>query len=225
MVIFRLANISLQYEKCLQYRRSTQCMGIPLTFLQRDGAKTRIRWFDWLRIVQSHMSLEWTDLFDAFKEVDLSKSCRLQPVMHTAETVWCRHSIEGYSENELQSNRAYSLKLMKRSSIKEFSSDSAILVYRGKQRPCHRSITNYDCMRISLLRPWDGSDSPKSMLNVLRQSAYHWRVKNTFEPDHTGNAIMAIMWSDAPCGSEIIAGCRGGLPVELFDQDMAGRHR
>jgi len=55
----------------------------------------------------------------------------------------------------------------------------------------------------------------------LRQSNISLRVKNTFEPDHTGTLITGDYVSDAPC-VEIIAGCRGVFAVEIFDQEMAG---
>ncbi len=55
----------------------------------------------------------------------------------------------------------------------------------------------------------------------LRQNSIALRVKNTFEPEHSGTLITGDYISDAPC-VEIIAGCKGIYALELFDQDMAG---
>jgi aspartate kinase len=55
----------------------------------------------------------------------------------------------------------------------------------------------------------------------LRQNDIPLRVKNTFEPEHTGTLITGDYVSDTPC-VEIIAGCKGVYALEIFDQDMAG---
>lgn len=55
----------------------------------------------------------------------------------------------------------------------------------------------------------------------LRKKSIPLRVKNTFEPDHSGTLITVDYISDTPC-VEIIAGCKGVYAVEVFAQDMAG---
>lgn len=55
----------------------------------------------------------------------------------------------------------------------------------------------------------------------LRKNNIPLRVKNTFEPDHSGTLITRDYISDTP-RVEIIAGCRGVYALEFFDQDMAG---
>ena len=55
----------------------------------------------------------------------------------------------------------------------------------------------------------------------LRQNNIPLRVKNTFEPEHSGTLITGDYISDSPC-VEIIAGCKGVYALELFDQNMAG---
>jgi aspartate kinase len=55
----------------------------------------------------------------------------------------------------------------------------------------------------------------------LRQNNIALRVKNTFDPEHTGTLITGDYVSDKPC-VEIIAGCKGVYAIEVFDQDMAG---
>jgi aspartate kinase len=56
----------------------------------------------------------------------------------------------------------------------------------------------------------------------LRQNAIPLRVKNTFEPNHSGTLITGDYVSDTPC-VEIIAGRRHLHAIELFDQDMVGK--
>lgn len=55
----------------------------------------------------------------------------------------------------------------------------------------------------------------------LRQNAIPLRVKNTFEPRHSGTLITGDYVSATPC-VEIIAGRRHLHAIELFDQDMVG---
>jgi aspartate kinase len=55
----------------------------------------------------------------------------------------------------------------------------------------------------------------------LRQSGIRLRVKNTFEPDHAGTLIDGDYRSEQPC-VEIVAGRKGVIAVEVFDQDMVG---
>lgn len=55
----------------------------------------------------------------------------------------------------------------------------------------------------------------------LRQSCIPIRVKNTFEPEHTGTLITGDYVSEKPC-VEIIAGRQNVIALEFFDQDMVG---
>ena len=55
----------------------------------------------------------------------------------------------------------------------------------------------------------------------LRQRNIPLRVKNTFEPEHSGTLITRDYVSDSPC-VEIIAGKQSVHAVELFDQEMVG---
>ncbi|BES69201.1 aspartate kinase [Marinobacter nanhaiticus D15-8W] len=55
----------------------------------------------------------------------------------------------------------------------------------------------------------------------LRQNDIPLRVKNTFEPEHTGTLITRDYISEKP-QVEIIAGEKGIFAVEVFDQDMQG---
>lgn len=55
----------------------------------------------------------------------------------------------------------------------------------------------------------------------LRQSGIPLRVKNTFEPEHSGTLITGDYVSEKPC-VEIIAGRKNIFSFEFFDQDMVG---
>ena len=55
----------------------------------------------------------------------------------------------------------------------------------------------------------------------LRQSGIPLRVKNTFEPEHSGTLITGDYVSENPC-VEIIAGRKNVIALEFFDQDMVG---
>ncbi len=56
----------------------------------------------------------------------------------------------------------------------------------------------------------------------LRQSAIPLRIKNTFEPEHSGTLITHDYVSSTAC-VEIIAGRKHLHAIELFDQEMVGK--
>lgn len=58
----------------------------------------------------------------------------------------------------------------------------------------------------------------------LRQMDIPLRVKNTFEPEHGGTLITREYVSTQP-KVEIIAGRKGVMAIEVFDQDMMGANR
>lgn len=55
----------------------------------------------------------------------------------------------------------------------------------------------------------------------LREQGIELRIKNAFEPEHSGTLISQDYCSAEPC-VEIIAGRSGVLALEVFDQDMLG---
>lgn len=57
----------------------------------------------------------------------------------------------------------------------------------------------------------------------LRQCDIPLRIKNTFEPDHSGTLLTGDYVSSTPC-VEIIAGRQHLHAIELFDQDMVGKN-
>lgn len=58
--------------------------------------------------------------------------------------------------------------------------------------------------------------------NMLRKQNIPLRIKHAFQPDHNGTLIDSTYRSKVP-RVEIIAGRRGVLAIEVFDQDMIGR--
>lgn len=56
----------------------------------------------------------------------------------------------------------------------------------------------------------------------LRKSGIPLRIKNTFEPEHTGTLLTSDYVSSKPC-VEIIAGSRNVYALEVFDQDMVSQ--
>lgn len=56
---------------------------------------------------------------------------------------------------------------------------------------------------------------------TLRRAGIQLRIKNAFEPDHTGTTISQNYRSEKPC-VEIIAGRKDVFGLEVFDQEMLG---
>ncbi|SDU18002.1 aspartate kinase [Halopseudomonas salegens] len=56
---------------------------------------------------------------------------------------------------------------------------------------------------------------------TLRRAGIQLRIKNAFEPDHTGTLISQDYVSEKPC-VEIIAGRKDVYALEVFDQEMLG---
>jgi aspartate kinase len=102
---------------------------------------------------------------------------------------------------------------------KEFHLSSADprLVGEAKAVPIGR--TNYD-VADQLANLGMEAIHPKAAKG-LRQSNIPLRIKNTFEPEHTGTLITGDYVSDSP-RVEIVAGTKGVYALEIFDQDMAG---
>lgn len=102
---------------------------------------------------------------------------------------------------------------------KEFHLSSADPRLVGEDNAVPIGRTNYD-VADQLANLGMEAIHPKAAKG-LRQNNIPLRVKNTFEPEHTGTLITGDYVSESPC-VEIIAGCRGVYALELFDQDMAG---
>ena len=184
--------------------------------LQRDGVNAR---FVDLTAWQSeeHLSLD-ERIQLAFESVDLATELPIVTgYAHSRQGLMGTFD-RGYSE--MTFSRIAVLTGAREAVIhKEFHLSSADpgLVGEGNAVPIGR--TNYD-VADQLANLGMEAIHPKAAKG-LRQNAIALRVKNTFEPEHTGTLITGDYVSAKPC-VEIIAGCRGVYAIELFDQDMAG---
>jgi aspartate kinase len=154
----------------------------------------------------------------AFEHIDLSTQLPIVTgYAHSQEGLMSTFD-RGYSE--MTFSRIAVLSHAKEAVIhKEFHLSSADprLVGEGNAVPIGR--TNYD-VADQLANLGMEAIHPKAAKG-LRQNNIALRVKNTFDPGHTGTLITGDYVSDKPC-VEIIAGCKGVYAIEVFDQDMAG---
>lgn len=165
----------------------------------------------------SQMSLD-ERIVDAFKGIDLNKELPIATGYAHSETGLMSTFDRGYSE--MTFSRIAVLTEAREAVIhKEFHLSSADPRLVGETKAVPIGRTNYD-VADQLANLGMEAIHPKAAKG-LRQSNISLRVKNTFEPDHTGTLITGDYISDAPC-VEIIAGCRGVFAVEIFDQEMAG---
>jgi aspartate kinase len=102
---------------------------------------------------------------------------------------------------------------------KEFHLSSADPKLVGESRVVTIGRTNYDVAdQLSNL----GMEAihPRAA-KTLRRAGIELRIKNAFEPEHTGTLISQSYRSERPC-VEIIAGRKDVFGLEVFDQDMLG---
>ena len=103
---------------------------------------------------------------------------------------------------------------------KEFHLSSADPKIVGSDRSVPIGRTNYDVadqlanLGMEAIHP--------SAASMLRKRNIPLRVKHAFQPDHSGTLIDGSYRSDEP-RVEIIAGRRGVMAIEVFDQDMIGQ--
>ncbi|ADZ90333.1 aspartate kinase [Marinomonas mediterranea] len=165
----------------------------------------------------SHMSLD-ERIVSAFEDIDLATQLPITTGYAHSETGLMSTFDRGYSE--MTFSRIAVLTHAKEAIIhKEFHLSSADprLVGEGNAVPIGR--TNYD-VADQLANLGMEAIHPKAAKG-LRQNKIALRVKNTFEPEHTGTLITGDYVSDSPC-VEIIAGCRSVYAIEVFDQEMTG---
>ncbi|WP_460757455.1 aspartate kinase [Marinomonas epiphytica] len=186
------------------------------TLLKRDGVNAVfVDLTGWNS--PSHMSLD-ERILDAFKDVDLSTQLPIVTGYAHSENGLMSTFDRGYSEMTF-SRIAVLTQAVEAVIHKEFHLSSADPRLVGEDKAVPIGRTNYD-VADQLANLGMEAIHPKAAKG-LRQSNIPLRVKNTFEPEHTGTLITGDYVSDAPC-VEIIAGCRGVFAVEVFDQDMAG---
>ncbi|MFD1382203.1 aspartate kinase [Rhodanobacter aciditrophus] len=180
--------------------------GVDAVFVDLTGWKTN-----------SHMSLD-ERIIEAFKDIDLSKQLPIATGYAHSETGLMTTFDRGYSE--MTFSRIAVLTHAREAIIhKEFHLSSADPRLVGEDKAVPIGRTNYD-VADQLANLGMEAIHPKAAKG-LRQSGIALRVKNTFEPEHSGTLITGDYVSDEPC-VEIIAGSRGVYAVELFDQEMAG---
>lgn len=154
----------------------------------------------------------------AFDNIDLDAQLPIVTGYAHSESGLMSSFDRGYSE--MTFSRLAVLTSAKEAVIhKEFHLSSADPNLVGEENAVPIGRTNYD-VADQLASLGMEAIHPKAAKG-LRQNNIPLRVKNTFEPEHTGTLITGDYISDSPC-VEIIAGCKGVFALQVFDQDMSG---
>ncbi|USD23559.1 aspartate kinase [Microbulbifer variabilis] len=184
--------------------------------LQRDGVNACFVDLTGWR-TSKHIPLD-ERIRDAFANIDLNQQLPIVTGYAHSDKGLLISFDRGYSE--MTFSRLAVLTEAKEAVIhKEFHLSSADPRLVGPDNAVPIGRTNYD-VADQLANLGMEAIHPKAAKG-LRQKNIPLRVKNTFEPEHTGTLITRDYVSDSPC-VEIIAGCKGVYALELFDQDMAG---
>lgn len=186
------------------------------TLLQRDGVNACFVDLTGWR-TQTHMTLD-ERITEAFSKLDLTKQMPVVTGYAHTEAGLMTSFDRGYSEMTF-SRLAVLTGAMEAVIHKEFHLSSADPRLVGEDNAVPIGRTNYD-VADQLANLGMEAIHPKAAKG-LRQSNIPLRVKNTFEPEHTGTLITGDYVSESPC-VEIIAGTKGIYAIEVFDQDMAG---
>jgi aspartate kinase len=167
---------------------------------------------------QEHTTLD-RRIQGAFENLDLSSSLPIVTgYAHTAEGLMSSFD-RGYTE--MTFSRVAVLTGAREAIIhKEFHLSSADPAIVGEDNAVPIGRTNYD-VADQLANLGMEAIHPKAAKG-LRQNNIPLRVKNTFEPEHSGTLITAEYVSSTP-RVEIIAGSVGVYSLEVFDQNMAGQ--
>lgn len=184
--------------------------------LKRDGINARfVDLTGWQS--DKHMTLDQR-INEAFAKVDLQTELPIVTGYAHSEQGLMSTFDRGYSE--MTFSRIAVLSGADEAIIhKEFHLSSADPRLVGEENAVPIGRTNYD-VADQLANLGMEAIHPKAAKG-LRQNNIPLRVRNTFEPEHAGTLITGDYVSSTPC-VEIIAGCRGVIAFELFDQDMAG---
>ncbi|WP_027858672.1 aspartate kinase [Marinobacterium jannaschii] len=184
--------------------------------LQRDGVNARfVDLTGWN--TDRHLPLD-ERIRNAFADIDLAQQLPIVTGYAHSETGLMSSFDRGYSE--MTFSRLAVLTGAREAIIhKEFHLSSADPRLVGESQAVPIGRTNYD-VADQLANLGMEAIHPKAAKG-LRQHQVPLRVKNTFEPEHSGTLITGDYVSDTPC-VEIIAGRKGVYALELFDQDMAG---
>ena len=184
--------------------------------LQRDGINACFVDLTGWR-ASSHIPLD-ERIQSAFANIDLDRQLPIVTGYAHSDAGLMTSFDRGYSE--MTFSRLAVITQAKEAIIhKEFHLSSADPRLVGADNAVPIGRTNYD-VADQLANLGMEAIHPKAAKG-LRQNNIPLRVKNTFEPEHTGTLITGDYVSDSPC-VEIIAGCKGIYALELFDQNMAG---
>jgi len=185
------------------------------TLLQRDGVNACFVDLTGWR-TSKHISLD-ERIREAFASIDLNKQLPIVTGYAHSDAGLMTSFDRGYSE--MTFSRLAVLTQAREAIIhKEFHLCSADPRLVGEDNAVPIGRTNYD-VADQLANLGMEAIHPKAAKG-LRQNNIPLRVKNTFEPEHSGTLITGDYVSNSPC-VEIIAGCKGVYALELFDQDMA----
>lgn len=184
--------------------------------LNRDGVNARFVDLTGWRSTR-HIALD-DRIQAAFKDIDLAAELPVVTGYAHSEDGLMSSFDRGYSEM-IFSRLAVLTQAREAVIHKEFHLSSADPRIVGETNAVPIGRTNYD-VADQLANLGMEAIHPKAAKG-LRQSGIPLRVKNTFEPEHSGTLITGDYISDVPC-VEIIAGRKGIYALELFDQDMAG---
>ncbi|AHC15504.1 aspartate kinase [Salinispira pacifica] len=184
--------------------------------LRRDGVNARfVDLTGWQ--TSSHIPLD-ERIIQAFSPVDLETELPIATGYAHSENGLMATFDRGYSE--MTFSRIAVLTGAREAVIhKEFHLSSADPKLVGEENAVPIGRTNYD-VADHLANLGMEAIHPKAAKG-LRKKNIPLRVKNTFEPEHTGTLITTDYSSDSPM-VEIIAGRRGVYALEVFDQEMAG---
>ncbi|MBB3048791.1 aspartate kinase [Litorivivens lipolytica] len=184
--------------------------------LQRDGIAARMVDLSGWR-ADSALPLD-EHIQEAFNDVDLSKELAIVTGYAHCEEGLMATFDRGYSEMTF-SRIAVITKAREAVIHKEYHLSSADPRVVDEEKVVPIGRTNYD-VADQLANLGMEAIHPRAAKG-LRQNDIPLRVKNTFEPEHSGTLITRDYVSDSPC-VEIIAGKQVVYAVELFDQEMVG---
>ncbi len=184
--------------------------------LQRDGVNAIfVDLTGWKS--EEHVSLD-ERIVQAFDSIDLATQLPIVTGYAHADNGLMTTFDRGYSE--MTFSRIAVLTEAREAIIhKEFHLSSADPRLVGEENAVPIGRTNYD-VADQLANLGMEAIHPKAAKGLRKQNIA-LRVKNTFEPEHTGTLITRDYVSDSAC-VEIIAGCKGVYALEVFDQEMAG---
>ncbi len=157
-------------------------------------------------------------LKQAFASIDLTRELPIVTGYAQCKEGLMRTFDRGYSE--MTFSRIAVITEAKEAVIhKEYHLSSADPKIVGEDKVVPIGRTNYD-VADQLANLGMEAIHPRAAKG-LRQNDIPLRVKNTFEPEHTGTLITRDYVSEKP-QVEIVAGHKGVFAIEVFDQDMQG---